>query len=569
MSLRAVKFVTDGRTVKAVQKEIGPNAYDDFARFKSQGIEGVYVLRNDDLKSFYGLDDLFVPRARKNKAQELSRLLLRQKKIPVLNGDYSSAGRLVQGIQALLKNASQEGDSNIYIIGTDDRVFNALWNKFSTRPSKRESAKQQSEGIVQPGSGDAEYASTQHLLELLSYCDVPDELTQTYIGESVEAQLVRQLIVRAAQHDEPVLIVGDTGTGKEVVARAVHDYSTRRNKKYAAPRAPTFVAVNCGAIPRDLFEAELFGSIKGVATDVMTRAGLWELAGDGTLFLDEIGDLSLNHQAKILRALQEKKVRRIGEAEEREVKARVLAATNRDLFSMVRAGQFREDLYYRLRSFTIRTATLRNHPEDIRLLASFLWKKISRDEQAALPEEILSKLCCYGWPGNVRELKAVLLNVYTLFGKENIGVEQLDAVFQLQGIGGPVEAGRGDEFSLHHMECLRHLRRVDEVVRACQVALKPIVEEGKLDGSTAGAVQASLGQRLGELELLCLRPLLFQSELAFTVIYRLKGKLSDLHRLLGKNIDIALNYWRSDVAEEFKLALSAVFREVEELTRSA
>ena len=566
MSLRVVNFVTDGRAVRAVQKEIGSDAREDFARLKSQGMHGVYVMRNDDLKSFQGLDDLFVPRTRKNKAQELSRLFLDQKKIPVFSGDYSSAGRLVQGIQALLKNAAKKGDRNIYIIGTNEKVFKALWDKFSTRTSTKESAKQQSVGIVRQNTGNAEYSSTQHLLELLSYCDVPDELAQTYIGESVEAQLVRQLIIRAAQHDEAVLIVGDTGTGKEVVARAIHDYSTRRDKKYGVPRAPTFVAVNCGAIPRELFEAELFGSIKGVATDVMTRAGLWELAGDGTLFLDEIGDLSLNHQAKILRALQEKKVRRIGEAGEREVKARVMAATNRDLFSMVRAGQFREDLYYRLRSFTIRTPTLRNHPEDIRLLASFLWKKISRDEQTALPEEMLAKLCSYGWPGNVRELRAVLLNIYTLFGKENIGIEQLDAVFQLQGIGGPPAPGRGDEFSLHRMECLRHLRRVDEVVRACQVALRPIVEGGKADNYTTASVQASLGQRLGELELLCLRPLLFQSELAFSVIYRLKGKLSYLHGLLGKDVGFALNYWRSDVSEEFKLALSAIFREVEELT---
>ncbi|MDQ2974880.1 MAG: sigma 54-interacting transcriptional regulator [Acidobacteriota bacterium] len=497
----------------------------------------------------------------------MSRLFLGQKKkIPVFIGDYTSAGRLIQGIEALLKNAAKKGDRNIYIIGANEGVFQALWEKVSTGTSTKATPKKQREGAIHQNTRNGEYSSTQHLLELLSYCDVPDELRQTYIGESVEAQLVRQLIIRAAQHGEAVLIVGDTGTGKEVIARAIHDYSTRRDKKYGVPRARTFVAVNCGAIPRDLFEAELFGSIKGVATDVMTRAGLWELAGNGTLFLDEIGDLSLNHQAKILRALQEKKVRRIGEAEEREVKARVLAATNRDLFSMVRARQFREDLYYRLRSFTIRTPTLRNHSEDIRLLASFLWKKISRDDQTALPEEMLSKLCSYGWPGNVRELKAVLLNIYTLFGKENIGVEQLDAVFQLQGIGGPSEPARSDEFSLHRMECLRHLRRVDEVVRACQVALKPIVEGGKLDDYTAASVKASLGQRLGELELLCLRPLLFQSELAFSVIYRLKGKLSYLHNLLGKDVGLALNYWRSDLSEEFKLALSAIFREVEELT---
>ncbi len=151
---------------------------------------------------------------------------------------------------------------------------------------------------------------------------------------------MRQLILHAAQTDVPVLIVGDTGTGKEIVARQIHEYSDR--KKMGA-----FVAVNCGAIPHNLLESELFGHEKGAFTgSIKQKKGLWESVGKGTIFLDEIGDLSLDHQVKILRALQEGTIRRLGGIAEIKVNARVIAATNRDLYSMVQTGQFREDLFF-------------------------------------------------------------------------------------------------------------------------------------------------------------------------------------------------------------------------------
>jgi DNA-binding NtrC family response regulator len=167
-----------------------------------------------------------------------------------------------------------------------------------------------------------------------------------------------------------------------------------------------------------------------VATGVTARAGLWELTGKGTLFLDEIGDLAPDHQVKILRALQEKRIKRLGESREREVGARIIAATNRNLFKMVQAGRFRADLYYRLHYFRIPTPALHKHPQDIKLLAQFLWKGITGDPTHQLPKEILSRFETYHWPGNVRELKAVLSNIYALFGKDNLGIEHLDAVYQ-------------------------------------------------------------------------------------------------------------------------------------------
>jgi DNA-binding NtrC family response regulator len=391
---------------------------------KAQGMYGVYLMREPDLGSLRNRDEQFVDRKTKNEHKELSRVLLGHTRIPIVSGGYTTSGRLVQGIAALLKKAAQKDDRNIYVIGTNEKVFDELWQRGAVQTASHLPASKRgnhrAEAMSRRLKEDA--GSPSLLLELLSPGDVPHDLTMSYYGESVEVQLVRELILRASRVDVPVLILGDTGTGKEIVARAIHQQSARRDYQ--------FVPVNCGAIPGELFETELFGSVGGVATGVTTRAGLWELTGKGTLFLDEIGDLSPEHQVKILRALQESKVRRVGESREKEVSARIIAATNRNLFSMVQAGRFREDLYYRLCSFLIQTPALHEHPQDIPALAQFLWKGITGAENSSLPDDILERLQSYRWPGNVRELKAVLSNIYALFGKDNLKVEHLDAVYR-------------------------------------------------------------------------------------------------------------------------------------------
>ncbi|HEY7546895.1 MAG TPA: sigma 54-interacting transcriptional regulator, partial [Blastocatellia bacterium] len=444
-----------------------------------------------------------------------------------------------------------------------EKIFEELWEKAGKLESPRRVSRKA--GVPSPklatsSSGDM---SPRAILGILQPRDVPEDLLRSYVGRSPEAELVRQLILRAAIHDEPVLILGDTGTGKEVIARSIHKYSARASEK--------FVPVNCGAIPRELLESELFGHKKFVFTDAkFDKDGLWKITGKGTLFLDEIGDLSLDHQVKILRALDEKKIRPIGESEEVKVNARVVAATNRDLFSMVQAGRFREDLYYRLRAFTIRSPALHNHPEDIPLLAKYFWARITANPANEPLEGVLDHLKTYRWPGNARELKAVLLSVYTLFGGDGLTIEHLHAVFQLQGQSHTAETASTaeQEIQLHRVECLRHLKRVDEVVRASKVAMKPALGEKKPDQATVYSAQATLADRLREIEVLCMRPLLFGSEVTYSVVNRLKGKLSYFHSLLQKNHQIALSYWRDEVTDEFKLVLSAVFREVERLTSS-
>jgi transcriptional regulator with GAF, ATPase, and Fis domain len=207
-------------------------------------------------------------------------------------------------------------------------------------------------------------------------------------------------IARVAPSRSTVLIMGESGTGKELVARAIHKHSTRAQQP--------FVAVNCGALTETLLEAELFGHVRGSFTGAVTdRKGLWEEAGNGTLFLDEVGDTSPAMQVKLLRALQEGEIRRVGASRTVHVNARVVAATNRELEREVKAGTFREDLFYRLSVVALQVPPLRERRSDIPLLAERFLLKASEGVGRRLhfKESALALLAAYDWPGNVRELE--------------------------------------------------------------------------------------------------------------------------------------------------------------------
>ena len=221
------------------------------------------------------------------------------------------------------------------------------------------------------------------------------------VGASPALRKVLQQVELVAETDATVLITGESGTGKELVARAIHDQSRRR-------RAP-LVKVNCGAIPDTLFESEFFGHVKGSFTGALRdRPGRFELAQGGTLVLDEIGEVPLAMQPRLLRALQEKEVERIGDVRSRKVDVRIVAVTNRDLAAEVEAGRFRADLFYRLNVFPIRMPSLRERREDIPLLAAHFVRaaarRIGRDAPR-LPEAVLAEMSGRDWPGNIRELE--------------------------------------------------------------------------------------------------------------------------------------------------------------------
>jgi two-component system response regulator AtoC len=239
-----------------------------------------------------------------------------------------------------------------------------------------------------------------------------------------------------------VLILGESGTGKELVARAIHDHSPRRGRR--------FVAINCAAIPANLLESELFGHVKGAFTDASRdKQGLFEDADGGTLFLDEIGELPQPLQSKLLRALQEGEIRRLGDNEPITVDVRLIAATLRDLAEDVAAGKFREDLYYRLDVLQVRIPPLRERAEDIPQLARFfLARHAERHNLAAieLPDDVLSALAAQPWAGNVRELENVIERALVL-AEGTIDLDFLSTVMTVQepaGSGGV----NGEELSI-------------------------------------------------------------------------------------------------------------------------
>jgi DNA-binding NtrC family response regulator len=560
VGLRALRF--EGHSpAKASKVDLNTGSTDALAQILLGSERPLaYVIRNEDLDEFRQLGPMVVDRGRKDGRKGLWALVGGYEEIPLIDTPYRAVGQVRRGVRDLLTNARAKKEKNLYVIGVVSDLFEELWDGriSEVKASIKRSAKSAGRERV----WTSQVLSAKCLLSALPRKDIPDELRRTrYLGESPHVELVRLLVMKAADGDFPVLIVGPTGSGKENVARAIHELGKRKGLP--------FVSVNTAAIASTLFESELFGAKKGAYTDSKEdRPGLWVSARGGTLLLDEIGDLHLDLQAKILRALEENEVRPVGGVDPVSVQARVIAATNRDLFAMVRAGHFREDLYYRLRDFRIETPPLRDHPEDIPALARFLWRKqVTKDEQADLSDEIVTALQGYGWPGNVRELRSVLTQLYAAFEHLDPTIHELRLAVALQGQESPAFFGPPDEreLILHRVECLRHLRRADEAIQACHATLRPIVDDHRTDPATVDAVHAALHYRLIELERLCQTPLLFHGELTFEVVERFTRNLADLHRQLERSPAEARRYWESQVARDLKLALSAIFKQVSQL----
>ena len=244
---------------------------------------------------------------------------------------------------------------------------------------------------------------------------------ENFIGDSKPIQEVFELIEKVADTDSTVLITGESGTGKELIAKAIHYNSNRRDNP--------MVVINCGAIPEELLESELFGHEKGAFTGAhKSRVGRFELANGGTMFLDEIGDMSTKLQVKLLRVLQEQKFERVGSTRTITVDIRIIAATNQDLFTAVKEGKFREDLYYRLNVIPIRVPPLRQRKSDIPLLVDFFVKKFNQEKQKNIrgfTSEAMETLLHHDWPGNVRELENTVERVVILADGDEIGLNDI------------------------------------------------------------------------------------------------------------------------------------------------
>lgn len=308
--------------------------------------------------------------------------------------------------------------------------------------------------------------------------DGPSAPLRRLLGESATMGEVRALIERVARSQAPIAITGESGSGKELAARAVHDCSGRRDGP--------FVAVNCGAIPEQLVEAEFFGYRKGAFTGADgDRDGFFQTARGGTLFLDEVADLPLAMQVKLLRAIQERSVRRVGGMSEETVDVRLISATHQNLAQCVMQGRFRQDLFYRLNVIDIRIPPLRERRDDIPLLARHLLSQLAPD--LSLSPSAIDKLMAYDFPGNVRELGNILERSAALAETREIGAADLNIN------GGAAAMGSG--FPVPERLEPRTESRVEAVERT-----EPVAASGPSAGANAIGLVGTLGEHLDQIE---------------------------------------------------------------------
>ncbi len=248
-----------------------------------------------------------------------------------------------------------------------------------------------------------------------------DSISRPLLGKSPEIEALKAMIERVAPSKTNVLIIGESGTGKELVARALHELSPVKDGP--------FVAVNCGAIPESLIESELFGHKKGSFTGAIAdKPGLFEAANGGTLFLDEVGELPVSMQVKLLRAIQDRAIRRVGGNDTVKIEVRIVAATNKNLEEGVKKGTFREDLYYRLNVILLETPPLRNRLGDVEELIRVFFERFNQKQSRGLQgfsAGAMEVLLSYAWPGNIRELENVMERVVTLESSKEIQASTL------------------------------------------------------------------------------------------------------------------------------------------------
>lgn len=356
-------------------------------------------------------------------------LVLTDQRMPVMDGLelLEQVRRLASGLPVVLMTA----------YGTVSTAVEAMKRgaaDYLTKPFERDELLLVVDKVLRQRKLEDEVASLRGVLKERYRLD-------NIIGASPVMQEVFSLVERVSFADVPVLITGESGTGKELVARAIHERSNRSGG--------TFVGLNCAAIPEHLLESEFFGHEKGAFTGaVRAHAGRFEQAHGGTLFLDEIGAMRVDLQAKLLRAIQEREIQRLGSAGSRKVDVRIVAATLEDLEQEIKRKNFREDLYYRLNVVPIHLPALRERTEDVPLLVQHFLEAAARKfgrEPVRVPPEVLERLQIYAWPGNVRELENVIERMIVLSRDARVAVEDLPPA--IRG-GGDAPAGDVTGFEL-------------------------------------------------------------------------------------------------------------------------
>jgi sigma-54 dependent transcriptional regulator, flagellar regulatory protein len=364
---------------------------------------------------------------------------------------------------------------------------------------------QENSNRLSPTAGPRFSSQARHLVGPRENEDRSSQLDLRIPGESHLMRGLKDSIVRAAGCDSTVLIVGESGTGKELVARSIHDFGHRQ-------REP-FLAINCGALTESLLESELFGHVKGAFTGATTyKKGVFEVAGKGTIFLDEFGEMTSPMQVRLLRVLQEHKVRPVGSEDSREINfnARVEVATNRDLKREVAKERFRQDLYYRINVFPIRSPALRDRLDDLRLLIDVLLKRLIDKSKLVRPlrfdSDALALLQNYSWPGNVRELENVIERLAINVPAAGL-VSSADISFALE-LNGSGESNESREIILSkELNCLRNSRATVRHTQKRQELDFYLTELGRVGGNLTKAARrlginrSTLHMRIKRLEM--------------------------------------------------------------------
>ena len=383
--------------------------------------------------------------------------------------ETTGSGAFKRGFNAFYTKHFTVNDPACLII-IPDNVFAALEKEMATGSARREAT--------------AESNEQDPLLKLMN---IPDSdprigrIAESYIGNSLKVRNVRALIYKASMTDSPVLILGESGTGKDVIASQIF-YNSSFYKK-------DFFRINCSALPESLLEGELFGYRKGSFTGASTdREGLFSAAENGTIFLDEIGDLSLQSQVKILQAVEKKEIRQIGSTRTKPVNVRIVAATNRNIDAMMMQGAFRDDLYYRISTFRINSPALREHPEDIPLITESYWRRKQR--KSRLTKEFLDSLKEYSWPGNVRELNSLLNSIVDYFGDISPTQVHVDAIRESRQeiVFQAASRDRADPSEDLKIRSQNTLLNVQNIIRSVKIEINNYISEnaGKRNTENSG-----------------------------------------------------------------------------------
>jgi len=369
------------------------------------------------------------------------------------------------------------------------------------------------------------------------------KLRELYIGDSYIIRYTRALACRATHTDSPVLILGESGTGKDVIARFIAGNSSDYTR--------SFVTVNCSALPETLLESELFGHEKGSFTGAtQLKPGLFESANRGTIFLDEIGDLSPDNQVKILHAVENKEIRHVGSNRSIPVDVRIIAATNRNLDAMMKQGTFRDDLYYRISTLRIFTPPLREHPDDIPKLAKLYWER--KKHKGILTEDILDYFRNYPWPGNVRELYSLLNSLVDHYDDVNLTTAHVEGIKKMQRniLFQSTKSEDDDPSMFLKIKSRDVMIQVQNLLRAVKIAIRPFIHSsgaGDYSITEMEKLREFLVLKSEELNNLCLEPSFFKSWDLFKKVTRYRYFLEKAAKENAFSASMIMSAWVTDL----------------------